>query len=113
MSIIYRVDEGVCRTAGKVNHRPNVYKKISRGNEVGLLDSKNLAARPAGEGDTTVVRVHGGSWRVTTRTRGWLVRRKQWTNIPKSYVVDIQVDLFWARQPRERAYVPEMYDVTG
>lgn len=62
----------------------------------------------AGEGNATVVRVSGGSLRVSTRTGGWLILWKHWTNIQESYVMDVLVDLFWALQPQEHALVMEM-----
>lgn len=38
---------------------------------------------------------------------------KHWNNIPKSYIVDVPVDLFLALQAQGQAYVTEMYDVMG
>lgn len=61
-----------------------VYQYIRRGNEVGLLDSKRFAAMPAVEGDTTVARTRSNSRGVNTRTGGWRVRWKNWTNIRKN-----------------------------
>lgn len=42
----------------------SVENYIRRRNEVGLLDLKRFAVMPAVEGNTTAVRVCGGSWRV-------------------------------------------------
>lgn len=44
------------------------------------------------DGDTTVVSVHDDTRRVSIRSRGWGVRWKHWTNIPKIYVVEVLVD---------------------
>lgn len=68
-------------------------------NQVALLDSKRFPTMPARDGSTNVVRIRGGMRMVGTRTGSWCVRLKQWTNIAKSVVLEVRVDLLWARQP--------------
>lgn len=99
------VDKPQCRRGLlPVHHKGeppySVDEYIRRGNELGLLYSKIFAFMPVGGCDTTLVRVRGGSRRVTTRTGGWRVGWKHWTVIPKSSVFDVRVDLFCARQPQ-------------
>lgn len=109
--------EKIQRRRGLVPDRRNgeppygVGEHIRRVIDVGLLDSKTISAVPVGEGDMTAVRVRGCSLRIATYTGGWRVQWKHWTNIPQIYVIDVRVDLFWARQPQEHANLTYMYDV--
>lgn len=84
---------------------------IETGRGLDLLDARRFEAMPAGEGATVALRVRDGENRVNTRSEGWRTRWKHWTNIPKNYPLHVRCDLLWARQPQEKEYVVEMYDV--
>lgn len=88
-----------------------VNEYIFHGNKVVLLDSQRIAAMPAVEGVTAVVRVRGGSRRVSSRDGGFLIRWRHWANIRKSYFIYFRVDLFCELQPQKHVYLMEMYDV--
>lgn len=84
---------------------------MRRGNEVVLFESNRFVAITAGDGHTTVVCVCSGSLRVALRTGGWLFGWNHLTNIAKKYAIDVQVDLFRVREPKQNTSVIAMYKV--